>query len=344
MKNKIQTLKTGLISIAISVAASFGFNHSANGECTVVSANGYTVTISVNPVAIVPSTTTNCTWGYNFNYRLTYTISLTGSNIPSSLNTLQGYVSAPGYSDNFFDLPNNGGSGTVLSTGNNYTARTDCNSATVSSFNPTIVIEMQGPGISNRTFICPSTSLPIKLVSFTGTNIEEGVLLNWSTATEENNNYFTVERSSDAKEWNALAEINGAGTTNSVQNYTYTDAQAAAGINYYRIKQTDVNGVFTYSSAIKVGNIANDISTSVYPNPATPGSDVTVKISTTDAQEMEIQIFNQYGQVVKSYSVPAGNGGYTTHMVQMPEAGNMFFVNIIQNGSTIGKYQIIAAR
>ncbi len=84
--------------------------------------------------------------------------------------------------------------------------------------------------------------LPIQLLSFTAQCQEQDVVLNWSTASEENNNYFTLLRSKDAEHFEEIAQITGAGNSNEVLNYSYADYNAAAGNYYYMLKQTDYNG------------------------------------------------------------------------------------------------------
>ncbi len=84
--------------------------------------------------------------------------------------------------------------------------------------------------------------LPIQLLSFTAQCQEQDVVINWSTASEENNDYFTLLRSEDAAHYEEIATLIGAGNSNTVINYTYTDWNAAGGNFYYMLKQTDYDG------------------------------------------------------------------------------------------------------
>ena len=84
--------------------------------------------------------------------------------------------------------------------------------------------------------------LPIQLLSFTAQCQKQNVILEWSTATEENNDYFTLLRSDDAEHYEAIAQIVGAGNSNNVINYSYTDYNAKDGNYYYKLKQTDYDG------------------------------------------------------------------------------------------------------
>lgn len=92
--------------------------------------------------------------------------------------------------------------------------------------------------------------LPIELVIFTGHTENKFNILDWKTASEINNAYFILEKSHDGIYFDSLAKIDGAGNSNTVLNYTYTDKFPFYGNNYYRLKQTDFNGTYRYSNII----------------------------------------------------------------------------------------------
>lgn len=92
--------------------------------------------------------------------------------------------------------------------------------------------------------------LPIELLSFTGACENDKAVLRWSTATETNNDYFTVERSVDSDDWEAIGTVPGAGNSQQVLNYVFNDPYPSLSLQYYRIKQTDLNGAFTYSPVV----------------------------------------------------------------------------------------------
>ncbi|NQX98097.1 MAG: hypothetical protein HRT73_09495, partial [Flavobacteriales bacterium] len=88
--------------------------------------------------------------------------------------------------------------------------------------------------------------LPITLLSFEATANEDKVDLKWSTSTEINNGFFTIERSADAKNWEEIVTTNGAGNSNQTIEYFETDYEPLEGVSYYRLKQTDFNGQYEY--------------------------------------------------------------------------------------------------
>ena len=101
------------------------------------------------------------------------------------------------------------------------------------------------------------TPLPIELISFNGLNDNSKNLLTWSTASEYNNDFFTIERSIDGNNWEIVSIIDGVGTSTSIMNYSYLDYTFTKNsINYYRLKQTDFNGQYKYSSIIAIDNQA----------------------------------------------------------------------------------------
>ncbi len=139
-----------------------------------------------------------------------------------------------------------------------------------------------------------SGALPIELVDFKAVAKDNTTLLNWSTASEKNNDHFNIERSSDATNWQKIATIKGHGTTYATQQYNYADVQPNAGVNYYRLKQVDDNGTFTYSKIVSV-LIGKGFGLKTYPNPAF--TELTVLgIDETGS----VQILDVTGKIVKT--------------------------------------------
>jgi len=92
-------------------------------------------------------------------------------------------------------------------------------------------------------------SMPIKLLSFKGKNIGTSNLLEWTTASEINNDYFNLERSSDGINFESIANVDGAGNSNTVLNYSFVDEYPFE-TTYYRLKQTDFDGSISYANNI----------------------------------------------------------------------------------------------
>ena len=113
-------------------------------------------------------------------------------------------------------------------------------------------------------------SLPIELLSFgVESNDANDVVVEWTTASQSNNDYFTVQRSVDGYEWEEVTKITGCGNCNSQIDYTYLDRNPYTGVSYYRLMQTDYDGVFEIFAPQSV-TIANNqtIGLHIIPNPA----------------------------------------------------------------------------
>jgi hypothetical protein len=111
------------------------------------------------------------------------------------------------------------------------------------------------------------TPLPIELESFETTCEGPEVTLSWTTISESNNDYFTIERSRDGKTFKSLATIDGNGSTQSINNYHWRDPYPLHGVKYYRLSQTDIDGANTIIST-KAINCELNSDIQVYPNPA----------------------------------------------------------------------------
>jgi len=112
-----------------------------------------------------------------------------------------------------------------------------------------------------------NTPAPVKLLIFDAVPDNDSVAVSWSTASEENNAYFTVQKSIDGISWIDVKSIPGAGNSNSVLNYLTYDNDPLPGTSYYRLKQTDMNGNFSFSSIVSVS--FTSLSYQLFPNPAT---------------------------------------------------------------------------
>lgn len=116
------------------------------------------------------------------------------------------------------------------------------------------------------SFAINPVPLPVELTQFHATPVKSIVKLDWVTATEINNDFFTVERSINGLDWEEVLERKGQGNSQTTSIYTDYDEAPHAGLSYYRLKQTDLNGKFDYSDVRKVMFDANELR--VYPNPA----------------------------------------------------------------------------
>ena len=153
------------------------------------------------------------------------------------------------------------------------------------------------------------TPVPVELASFTANNVENKVTLSWETATEKNNAGFDIERSADNKTFSKIANIPGRGTTTERQSYSYVDNSSSGGKLYYRLKQIDFNGSFTYSNTLEVTAVPIVFKLSQnYPNPFNPTT--TIKFQLPKQERVVLEIYNTLGEKVKTLFNDVKDAGY----------------------------------
>jgi hypothetical protein len=111
------------------------------------------------------------------------------------------------------------------------------------------------------------SGLPIELLNFSAKPKMSTVELKWSTASETDNDFFTLERSKNGKDWVEIGTVEGAGTSNAQLDYSFEDESPLNGKSYYRLKQTDFNGDFEYSKVehVTFEGLADNVQ--LFPNP-----------------------------------------------------------------------------
>ena len=145
--------------------------------------------------------------------------------------------------------------------------------------------------------------LPVELTNFKGENIENSsTLLTWETASEKNNDYFNIEHSDDANNWEIIGKVSGHGTSNQVNAYKFVDEKPFGGINYYRLNQVDFDATSTYTPIISVAfsTVVNEEQDkiTVYPNPT---KNIIWIASEKDlTKPLNIDIYNAFGEQVLS--------------------------------------------
>jgi hypothetical protein len=119
--------------------------------------------------------------------------------------------------------------------------------------------------------------LPVDFTAFTATKLGKAIGLNWSTATESGNDFYAVERSVDGEVFTEIGRVNGAGESRTSNDYNFTDEAPSPGVNYYRLRQVDFDGAFSFSNVVFVQNDASEVVASkVFPNPASGQTVVNV--------------------------------------------------------------------
>lgn len=171
-----------------------------------------------------------------------------------------------------------------------------------------------------------TTPLPIELLTFDAQpEFNRQVALTWSTASEHNNDYFTIEKSREGNEWFFVADVNGAGNSTTTIDYSHYDFNPFLGISYYRLKQTDFDGNVSNSDLRMVEINVGDTELSVFPNPVQDVLYFTVR-ETDEIERIYIQDFA--GRIVKQNIDINAN-----HIdVSMLSVGSYFLMIDLKNG------------
>jgi hypothetical protein len=142
---------------------------------------------------------------------------------------------------------------------------------------------------SLATIDSTNSPLPIELLSFDAELKNSQVFLNWVTASETNNDFFTIERSADVNSWESIATVDGQGNSTEMNHYSVIDNNPLLGTSYYRLKQTDFDGKHSYSQIRVIQN--NNETVRAYPNPVQDA----LNIETTNAI-IEVIAYDQLGK------------------------------------------------
>ena len=179
-----------------------------------------------------------------------------------------------------------------------------------------------------------TSTLPVTFQNFTATKKDNAILLDWATGSEQNNRGFEVQRSSNGKEWSFLSSIKSKavnGNSHSKLEYSYVDDMPVNGNNFYRLKQTDLDGRSEYSSVKQLTFDA--VKLTYYPNPVESALFVTGL-----KQIATLQLFNAHGHLVRT--MPAhSQSSKLVDMTGLPSG--TYILKATGNGGESTNYKIM---
>ncbi|HEX4956580.1 MAG TPA: T9SS type A sorting domain-containing protein [Lacibacter sp.] len=206
--------------------------------------------------------------------------------------------------------------------------------------NPSIC-EWQGPSVINAPYYISGSGKGAGVLAASLKNFHAKLLnsskveVNWISVSEQNSLDFTVERSINNKDWNAIASVPAKGNSNSEINYQAYDPSPAKGINFYRLKETDINGTVQYSTIAKITNRTTGNIT-IFPNPVS--NTATVYSTNSFSNNQTVQIFSMNGALIKAIQVKAGN----TLQLPVQELGaGVYFIRLTENGTTVSETKLV---
>jgi hypothetical protein len=166
--------------------------------------------------------------------------------------------------------------------------------------------------------VLSDTQLPVELTLFSARTEQEGIMLDWTTASEANSDHFDIERSADMSTWTMIGAQPAAGNSFGETNYHFLDAHPLPGLNYYRLNMVDLDGSMAYSAIASAE--WTSAGPALFPNPSNGSFQVAAPAGTT------IEVLDALGRRV-AFTAEAGTEGSTRIDLIRPEAG-LYIVRI----------------
>jgi hypothetical protein len=193
-------------------------------------------------------------------------------------------------------------------------------SNTVSSFSPFTLASIG---------VYQPNPLPIELTNFTVKLAQHTAAIKWTTSSEINNDYFTIERSRNGVDFTPLMNVSSQaanGNSTSALYYSAKDAMPYNGISYYRLKQTDLDGKFSYSKVVAIDNALNE-SLTVYPNPAKNEVRILVPGITTSTST-RLQVVDVTGKVLMEKTQTIGEDTNEIRLSLSDLGNGVYFISL----------------
>lgn len=184
----------------------------------------------------------------------------------------------------------------------------------------------------------PPCVLPIELTAFNLKKNGNSVDVNWTTATETNNDYFTIERSKDLEHYEAIHQLPGSGDSYTSKNYSYTDKNPLSGLSYYRLKQTDKDGEFTYSE-VKAVSFQRQL-TGVAVSPVPTQNNISLTFTANEDGAFTLNIYNASGTLMLSKNVQVLNGN-NENTIDVSELPQGIYQLMLSNGQELERSKFI---
>lgn len=170
---------------------------------------------------------------------------------------------------------------------------------------------------------------PVTLTSFSGKYANGLAILDWQTSQEMNNDRFEIFRSFDGQQFSYIGAVKGAGYSNVVKNYSYTDQPGTSPYIYYRLRQVDADGKAVYSNIVKIATGAK-ATMEVYPNPFT--SYFTATFTANKTADAKIIVRNSIGQPVMQRTIKAIKGNNSINITNLPAmTPGVYYVTIFND-------------
>jgi len=175
--------------------------------------------------------------------------------------------------------------------------------------------------------------LPVELTRFSGQTIDNRYNhLDWITSAEMNNNHFELERSADGMSFEKIGEVAGHGTSQEAHSYAFDDVNPMNGVNYYRLKQVDNDGTYSYSNVVPL-TITSTQTLDVSLNPNVTRDNFNVEINTEEAHYGYLTITDIQGRVINQINISINQGKTILPLNQLSnQAAGLYLIRINVDG------------
>lgn len=175
------------------------------------------------------------------------------------------------------------------------------------------VTRCDGCVANNVVSVAACVVLPIELLSFSAECKNFERVIRWTTVSEKENDYFIIQKSTDAYNWIELTKVYSTGNTNTIKNYDFIDADQTNHVVYYRIAQVDKNQNFEILKTIELSCESKGMSINYYPNPM--NDILMINMKNIFGNSATINIYNALGQKVKDVFLTGQNGLNAQHQI-----------------------------
>lgn len=190
------------------------------------------------------------------------------------------------------------------------------------------------------TLMDDSNPLPIELLAFGATCQNDRTEIQWTTASETNNNFFTIERSTDANTFEVLKTIPGSSNSNYIISYNTTDDKPLAGTSYYRLKQTDYDGSSKYSNIISVSCGGADDELTISFATTDEQGNINLNVNTPHNGNYTITVIDAVGKMLISKGITFGKGTNAFSLNTRAAAG-IYFISIGNEFNTVTRKVLV---
>jgi hypothetical protein len=178
--------------------------------------------------------------------------------------------------------------------------------------------EFGGAGGSNQP-------LPVELLSFNASCVEDQKILTWQTASEHNSSHFDIEKSIDGEIWNVIGKKEAAGNSNELLTYQFVDSEKNNSVVYYRLNQVDIDGKNEYFVPVILDCDQNDFEASTLPNPS--NGNFWIKIQSNEVSSAKFKLVDIKGNVLLTDNITIQEGINVYPITHVLQTG-MYFIHV----------------